>query len=92
MKVHQHSLAVKFRSKVRDMVLLAPPLHAVLTSLTAIVTCPAPNLAPVNFVLIMEAPVPPKRPPTLLFPTDSTTSTQSAAKISPLLATRSATL
>ena len=68
-----------------------PPLHAVSTSLTAIVTCPALHSAPVNFVLIMVAPVPPKRPPTLLFPTDSTTSTQSAARINPPLETRSAT-
>jgi len=40
----------------------------------------------------MEVPVPSKKPPTLLSPTDSTTSTQSAARINPPLATRSATL
>ena len=73
-------------------VVVAPLLHAKLTSLTAIATCPVPLLAQANFVPTMEAPVPHKRLPTLLSPTDSTTSTQSAARINQPLATRSATL
>lgn len=86
----QIQLYSKANSKHRHKDVLLP--LASLTNLIVIVTCQMLTLVRANFVPTTVAQEQFKKLLTLLFPTDSTTLTQSAAKISLLLETKYVTL